>query len=252
MISRATPVKGKEPRDWVVEKFADIGSDEPFVGRLLPGLFDLIGGVHLSENDKKALKDEIGQLTTENLTAAFISLREYRKVEVISGAPVLKKSRHFDDMAKSLWAAYKDRFQKAVRTMGYDIGFLFQNDMNFKLGCETFRTMYPRVRPVLLQIMERNRSNWQSEFAQYRNNYIEHQTMDYTKAAAYRSLPRAEMLFERVWVSIEEITVLLIEPHLPEGIGFRELSDEERKQLPMARRFGWRFTKPFEIVTPQD
>lgn len=210
------------------------------------------GNVHLSENDKKVLKDEIGTLTTENLMAAFISLREYRKVERIPGAPVLTKSKHLDDMAKSLWAAYKDRFQKAVKTLGYDIGFLFQNDTDFKLGCATFRKSYPRVRPELLQLMEWNRSNWQSEFKQYRNNYIEHQTMDYAKAAAYRSLARAEMLFQRVWVSIEEITVMLLEPLLPDGFGFRELSEEERKRLPMARRFGWQLTKPFKILTPQD
>lgn len=251
MIARVQPVKGKEPNEWIVEKFADIGADEPFVGRLITGLDEILGGTTFLDNDKKMIREEMLGLSVDCLMPAFLSLRELRRIARDRAAPVLSKAKNFDDMCRSLWAAYKDRMQKTTSLMGYDIGFLFQNDANFKRGCQKFRNDHPNVKPELIARMEINRSSWQPAFARYRNTYLEHKTMGYREAASYPSLDRAEVLFNSVWVSIEEILVLLMDAHLPDGFGLRELTEEERKQYrPMARRFGWRLTKAFHAAVP--
>ncbi|MGH9573893.1 MAG: hypothetical protein ACRD40_10225 [Candidatus Acidiferrales bacterium] len=167
------------------------------MSRLIIGLAEILCGTKLE--NKEAIKGIIGHITMYCLMSAFMSLRDLRKTANDPTIPVLTKMKHFEDMSKSLWAAYKDRTQQAAKLMGYDIGFLFQNDSDFMRCCAGFSKIHPKVNPHMLVRMKFNRINWQNEFARFRNQYLEHQTVTSRQVAAYYSLDRAEMLFANVW-----------------------------------------------------
>ena len=163
MISRATPVKGKEPSEWRVEKYADFGGAEPFTGRLIVGLKEILEGTSLPSRNE--IWEEMGGITVDCLLPAFSSLRELQAAVGDPRATVLSKTKAFDDLCKYLWAAYKDRMQTTARLMGYDIGFLFDKPAKFNVGREKFQADHPMIKPVLMTRMEFNRSTWQPGLA---------------------------------------------------------------------------------------
>jgi hypothetical protein len=232
---------GKPPSEWTVRKFADVGAQEPFLARLAIGLPEILDGT-LYEN-RDAIKEAILDLTMHCLMPAFLSLRELRNIADKNEVPVLTKTKHFDDMCKSLWAVYKDRMANVAKLMGYDIGFLFRKDSKFKRGCDDFLKANPGVSPELIARMNVNRDTWQPDLVRFRNDYLEHKTMNHEDVASFYSLACAEALFDRVWVSVEELLVILMAAKLPAGFAVRELTDEERvPDLP--KRFGWRMINP--------
>jgi hypothetical protein len=180
-------------------------------------------------------------MMTECLIPAFVSLRELRAIAGEPKAPLLTKTKHFDDMCKSLWSAYKDRMQSAARLMGYDIGFLFQNKAAFEKGCAAFVDANPHVDKELVERMRFNRATWQPDLKRFRNDYFEHQKISQQEMAPFYSLRRAEELFERVWAAAEEILVLLMAARLPAAACLREIPVNERDPgNPKRFGFAWR------------
>ncbi len=230
-------MKKTPPTQWKVVLLADVGSREPFFARI-SALPDLLGGAFY--NSKPEIVSAIMRMLRDCLVPAFISLRDLRAVASNPATPLLTKTKYFDDMCKSLWSAYKDRVQIAVCQMGYDIGFLFENDIRFKKGCVDFAAANPHVDEGLIEQMKLNRSTWQSDLKRFRNDYLEHQKISYQEMAPFYSLHRAEELFERVWVGIEEILVILIAAKLPQATCLREIPDAERDP-DNPKRFGFAF-----------
>jgi hypothetical protein len=216
--------------------FADVGSSEPFVARIPLGLADLLDGT--TQLNKQEIKEAIMSAFVDCLMPAFLSLRELRQIAAKDEIPLANKTKHFDDMCKSLWSAFKDRMQIAAKLMGYDIGFLFQRDSLFEQGCTDFSKAHPEVSPVLIAEMKARRATWQSELARFRNDYLEHQTIKREEIAAFYSLERAERLFDSVWVAIEETLVVLIAAKLVPLAALREIPLAERNPA-CPKRFGW-------------
>jgi hypothetical protein len=128
--------------------------------------------------------------------------------------------------------------QSTVKLMGYDIGFLFQKDLAFERGCVEFPKGNPIVDPELIRLMKIYRSGWQPGLVRFRNDYLEHQTIPREAVAEFYSLDHAELMFEKVWIAIEEILAVLMAAKLPAGFTLRELSEDERIQE-MPKRFGF-------------
>jgi len=199
--------------------FADVGTTEPFVARLALGLAELLDGT-LYQN-KEEIKESILRSCLECLIPAFVSLRELRKIADKPDAPLLNKTKHFDDMCKSLWSVYKDRMQGSAKLMGYGIGFAFDTDSKFEQGCVDFLQAHPEVSPILTAELKNRRATWQKELSRFRNEHLEHQTIKREDVAAFYSLQRAELLFHSVCLAIEETLVILIAAKLPSGVILR-------------------------------
>jgi hypothetical protein len=208
------------------------------------GLPEVLDGTLYKNRDE--IKEAILSLTLECLFPAFVSLRELRKVASDNEAPTLTKIKNFDDMCKSLWSAYKDRMSTVVKLMGYDIGFLFQKTSLFQKGCDEFLKAHAEVNSELVAHMERQRLAWQNKLAQFRNDYLEHQTLKRQDVTSFYSLQHAEILFENVWVAIEEMLVILMAANLPQMFRIRDIPESER-QPNLPKRFGWALAPGHEL-----
>lgn len=211
------------------------------MARIPLGLCDMLDGTTLS--NKQEIKEVILRAFTECLMPAFLSLRELRQIAVKDEVPLVTKTKHFDDMCKSLWSAYKDRMQGVAKLMGYDIGFLFQRDSLFEQGCIDFPKTYPEVSPVLVAEMKTRRATWQSELSRFRNDYLEHQTIKREDVAFFYSLANAERFFNCVWVAIEETLIVLVAAKLLPVAALREIPTGERDPT-CPKRFGWAWAVP--------
>jgi hypothetical protein len=213
------------PTQFKASLYADVGAGEPFVARIT-GLLDILGATLCADRD--AIKEAVMAMLFDCLVPAFMSLRDLRKVANDPAAPVISKVKAFDDMCKSLWTAYKDRMQTAASLIGYDIGFLFEDDSKFQKGCIKFATRYPEVDGTLIQRMKDNRATWQPDLERFRNCYLEHKKIPLQEMAPFYSLQRGEELFAGVWVAAEEILAILLAAKLPEAACLREIPEAER------------------------
>jgi hypothetical protein len=196
-----------------------------------------------SYEKKDEIKESIIGLTIDCLMPAFMSLRELRKIAADDKAPMLTKKKHCEDMYKSLWAAYKDRMKSTARLMGYDLGFLFQKDSLFEDGCKQFGSAHPKIHPELMELMKYNRATWQAELARFRNDYLEHRTIQQQDVLSFYSLERAESTFENVWITIEETLAALLAVNLPVNVCLNEIPEAERNPT-MPKRFIFAWVNP--------
>ncbi len=60
-----------------------------------------------------------------------------------------------------------------MRALGFDIGFLFQKDDAFEKGASAFVEQHPQLAD-LVEMMRRDRADFQKRVGEYRNDYIEH------------------------------------------------------------------------------
>jgi hypothetical protein len=226
--------------------FADVGTSEPFLARIALGLAEILDTTYYDKrNEIKA-----GIIETMNsLLSAFLSLRQLRGIADDRSAPLMTKVKHFDDMCGSLWTAYKDRMQNVTRLMGYNIGFLFEEDKKFEKGCASFPIEHPQVDGALIQRMKQHRATWQSDLERFRNQYIEHRKLKQEEVASFYSLARAEALFQSVWVGIEETLIILMAAGLPPAFCVHEIPQANRN--PHApKRFGISLRGPLKRVNP--
>ena len=226
-----------EPIKWPIKLFADVGSAEPFVARLTIGLPDILDATQFPNREE--IKESIRELAMDSVTPAFLSLRELRKLATDEKVPILTKQKNYEDMYKSLWAAYKDRMKITANQMGYDLGFLFQKDSLFDDGCAQFTKTRPEVSEELIIRMRRNREDWQLALRRFRNDYLEHKKIKREEVEEFYSLAHAERTFHCVWVAIEEILAILIATKLSGNFCFSDIPDTERNpSLPLRFRFG--------------
>ncbi|GAI53720.1 unnamed protein product, partial [marine sediment metagenome] len=116
---------------------------------------------------------------------AFISLRELRKFET-QGAkggrvPIITINKSYYNLYNNLWVAYKDGMQRVVKLLGFDVGFLFQKENQFKQGCENFLKQHPNVNQAFTKMLADVRKSWQNILSTIRNYYLEHKILDIKK-----------------------------------------------------------------------
>jgi hypothetical protein len=84
----------------------------------------------------------------------------------------------FERRREKLWKTYKQLLQLAVKSLGFEIGFLFQEDKAFKDGVGKFRNSHPLLAAKLRQDYENfladNRNGWQAKLKEFRNDGVEH------------------------------------------------------------------------------
>lgn len=155
-----------------------------------------------------AAKEELQNLVLECLIPAFLSLRELRQ-SVGKEVPILTKLKHFNDMYRTLWTAYKDRMQTIVKMLGFNIGFLFENDQKFEKGCAQFLADNPRIHPEFHDMLKWDKDSWQNRMSKLRNDLLEHKTLKPEDFPEFYTLQSAEVAFDNVWMAIEDILATL-------------------------------------------
>jgi hypothetical protein len=223
--------------EYRVEHYANFGTGEPWVARLMFGLATVVDVTTLAN------REEIRQALAsvyEALADAYNDLRELRRLAGDTNAPVTEREGAYSSFYAHLWRAYKDRFQKGLpQALGYDLGFLWQNDDKFEAGAAHFVEAHPEVDPQLIDMLRDERCAWQQNLALFRNEHLEHrQQLPAAFVAPFYTLAGAELAFDNVWHAIEDITVVLLMPHLAPGIQLVEIPEAERDPA-RPERFGF-------------
>lgn len=212
-VYRVKAEAGKEPRDWKVEKFAEIGWNEKFV-RDMTELSTVLNATMIFGQQREDVNDAIGTILMDGLMPAFRELEQIRAAEG-KQLPILDRRELYHDFCRKIWKAYKDLTQRAATEIGFNIGFLFIDPAGFKNGLKKFEEDYPSVRPELGKALEETRSRWQNELAKFRNTFLEHQDSDPKLFAKFYDTKYVEVLFEEVWNTIVELLAVLLEAKLP-------------------------------------
>ena len=211
--------------DFQVEHLADFGSSEPWVARVMLGIGDIISATPLNGRDD--VRDALGDVFYA-LSDAFNDLRRLRDL-VGRDAPRSELDAAFSSFYVHLWRAYKDRFQKFVRTLGFDIGFLWMKPKDFNAIAPKFLGKHPDVEAAFIEMLIDERTSWQDKFSVIRNEHLEHRKpLPVDFVAAFYALEQAELLFANAWEAMEDIAAVLLATLLPEGVVLREVPEAER------------------------
>jgi hypothetical protein len=213
--------------EFQVEHYANFGTGEPWVARLMLGLQELVYAVPAFGETRDTFINELGEVF-ESLGMAFEELRSLRKQAAGEGTPALDVARSYSSLYGYLWQAYKERFQTAMKALGLDIGFLFQRDVNFEKRAAELVAARPDLAD-LIDLMRRDRAEFQNKLAEYRNTYLEHrdEQPDPTIVASFHRLDSAETMFENVWQAIEDDVALYVIANLPPTIQVVEIPEEQ-------------------------
>jgi hypothetical protein len=236
------PMTGQPPKQqFQVRHFADFGASEEFVLPVLD-LIEILNGTMIFDPQRNEVAGSIGAIASEGLSAAFLDLRNIRS-SVGQDLPMLNHFQMYEDFYGKLWRAYKEYMQRAVKTMGFDIGFLFQKDAQFETGLKAFRENTPTAPSALEGFLREVRRLWHTELADFRNTIVQHPDADRAQFQKFYNPQFAEALFREVWRTIVEILGMLLELRLPAGVylewqGWNDLGPRWQK------RFRWQLGTP--------
>jgi len=127
---------GLEPNQWKVEKVADVGTSEEFV-KEMSDMLTIVDATNIYDPQRQEVKEAITSILIDGLMPAFLELREIRAA-VNRNIPLMTRWQLHEDFARKLWKSYKDLTEKAARSMGFKVGFLFDNEKKFAMASKSF------------------------------------------------------------------------------------------------------------------
>jgi hypothetical protein len=211
-----------EPSSWKVEHYANIGSSELFVFRFAIEIPRILDASLIQGKEREQVKLGISVFHTEGLVPAFEHLRKIRR-HVSETPPLMNRKQAYEDFFRTLWHAYKDLFQSAVRGIGFDIGFLFKSDGEFEKGLQNSNTGSD-----FADYLRQQRADWQNDLKRVRNDYLEHRKLDWEDVKSFYCVEVAEKFFTGVSITAEEVLIGLIHNRLPPICGIVEIPESER------------------------
>lgn len=223
------------PKDWKVVPFANVGTDEAFIREMLEVL-EILNGTMIEGTQREKANDAIGTIMHDGLIPAFFELSAIRAPEA-RNLPLAEKYQPYEDFARKLWKAYKDLTQRAATEMGFDIGFLYQNDKHFEEGLNEFRATWPGLPTEFENFLRQTRSEWQNEFSKFRNGFVEHQAGERSEFRKFYDNGVVEKLFESVWGTIVDLLVILMSVKLPPRVHI--VLNDPKIHGPWPNRFRW-------------
>ncbi len=168
-------------------------------------------------------------------TGSMQSARELNAQVRMSSGRVLSVGG-VDNSGNVSRTAGNDLMPRATILMGFNIGFLFQNDTAFEKGVVEFNKQHPSLIMDLGDHLRLQRSNWQNGLSKFRNHFLEHRKEEQTKFAKYYQPGQAEVLFDSVWRTMADIFPVFIESHFPSSFSIEEIPVNDRVPI-MRRRF---------------
>lgn len=219
-----------------VTHYADFGSSEPWVARTILGLPDLVNVVPAFAAGRDEFALQLGD-TLQPLGMAFEEFLTLRERAPKPG-PQLAILRTYTNLYSYLWQAYKDRFPRALKALGIDIGFAFQKETTSDAKAKALVAQRPELTD-LVTCVQGDRGTFRDELAWCRNEVVEHRSEepDAHRVASFHRLDSAETMFENVWQAIEDYTVLAVIANLPPALQVAEIPAPDRDPA-VPKRFG--------------
>jgi hypothetical protein len=201
------------PKDWKMAKLADVGTDEAFVRENLE-LITILNGTLIEGKQREEVKGAIGTIQIDGLIPTFLELRGIRESRG-KDLPLVDKFQLYEDFSRKLWKAYKDLTQRAAKAMGFDVGFIWQEEPKFEEGLKRFRVEWPALPTEFEKFLRDTRSEWQNELSKFRNGFLEHQEGNRKDFAKFYDAQFVEKLFSDGWGMIVDLLVILMSLRLP-------------------------------------
>ena len=215
------------PSTWKPVHYANIGTSELFVHRLINEIPKLVDASTIYDPQRAETKYAITHLVLDGFMPAFEHLRKIRTLAV-DRPPELNRRQTYEDFMRTLWHAYKDLLPKAAREMGFEIGFLFQAAPKFAIGLARFVEGNPEIVESFGDYLREQRTEWQDNLARVRNDYLEHRKLDWQDVSFAYYPGQAEAFFTRAWTAASDILVVLIVSKFPPMFGLEEIPVSER------------------------
>lgn len=226
----------KEPNQWKVVHYANVGTSEPFVDTFSGELRELLAASHIPQRQREAIEESMMSILVDGLLPAFTELRKVRG-SVTNPMPELERLTLYKNFVRALWTAYKGQFQNTVKLLGFDIGFLFEADVNFERGLTEFVSKSPSLIMDVPELLRRQRVNWQQGLATFRIS-LDHPLANEPDFTSYYEPKKAEMLFEHCWRTMAELLPVFIETRFSPAWSIAEIPIDQRDPNRPRR---WRF-----------
>lgn len=206
---QSAPTASDSSSSFQLKKMANFGTGEPWVARIQMGIPELTPFIFDSDEARKAFSDA-WMTAGFKLGEAFGTIVDLRRLAADPETPTLDLSRTYNSFYSLLWAAYKDRWQAAMKLLGYDVSFLFVADRNFDAKFEEFATAHPELdRDEIYRLSTSDRGSWQNKLGEYRNQEIEHRTGT-QRVEDFEDPRAAEAAFYNVWRTMEDWAIMVI------------------------------------------
>ena len=221
-----------------LQKVWDFGTNEPWVARIQVGIPDVAKFAIPDQKERDAFLEAWHHLSMK-LGEGFGALLELRRLNEEPDSSLGDLSRSYTSLYSSVWAAYKDRWQSAMKLIGFDMGFLFVADANFDAAFNRFVADHPFDEPDQLKTaFVADRASWQTRLGSYRNQEIEHRagTED---VEFFQNQTSAEASFYNVWRAIEDWTIMALGTFVKHPMMiFLIPKDERDAQIPKKYQVG--------------
>jgi hypothetical protein len=197
------------PGPFRLQKVANFGTGEPWVARIQLGISEISMPAFSTPEAHKEFNDAWFTAGLK-LGEAFGTLVELRRITANPETPTLDLSRSYNSFYSLLWAAYKDRWQIAMKLMGFDMGFLFVAQSKFESKFAEFAVAHPNL-PIdaVKQMAIDDRQSWQNKLGNFRNQEIEHRAGNQA-VEFFANMKSAEVSFANVWHTMEDWAVSAI------------------------------------------
>ena len=217
---------------FTAQKYANVGTQEPFTAAFL-GLTDLLNAARFDAAKHTEIKNIIMEIYMDCLLPGFLSLRKIHQPDADAG--LADDFKNYDDLYRYLVRALKDRTQAAAKAIGYEIGFLFQQDAAFEKGCQEFGQKYPEL-PKFGEWVKNVRISTEKLIA-IRNNFLEHQSYPRGEFMDYYKPDVAQALFDCAWQEAEGMLAVFISQRFPPNIKLRIIPEKDRDPS-LPKKFG--------------
>lgn len=226
-----------------LKKIADFGTGEAWLARTEMTMLEFLPFLRVENNQdgdpisdvemakfkaKQEAATGLAMAIAEELGSAFIDLRRLR--EANGNLPTeLETAKAYRDLYGHLWVSYKSRFQDLMKLLGYDIGFIFQDDKKFDQAVGEFQTNHSDINPELFGRIREDKESWQKALYTYRNDG-EHNAKEPTfNGHPMHDLRNAEVIFSNVWHAIEDIFIHCMQEEFGQQLTIFEIPKEDRK-----------------------
>lgn len=250
MIYSVKDEPGKEPRDWKVVPFVNVGAGEQFQARFLHLAELFKAAIWQTAEKEKLITDAFWSMVLEGFTPAFLHLRQAIKLSGESTTPILNLRTEYDAFYSKLWTAYAHRFADLMQEMGYEARFLFsENDKKFEEVSAKFAQQYDIGNDVIAHI-KLHRDTWQNKLAKIRNKVVIHARIPAEEVPAIYKPSTAQAYFDNCWQMAEWFTAILMAKHLPKSLELAELpgdlTEGGRKVFAIQFKAGTQFVRKAE------
>lgn len=225
--SKAKMYTGNLPPGFTLKLAANFGTEEPFVVRVWIQTKEILKFIHLPNDDEIDFRFDrvVEQLDIARVHLARIEDKNFHKL------PTFDQQAEYVAFYNSIWWAYKDRFQLFIKELGFDIGFIFQDEKKFENGAAKFVEAHPNA-AEFTEIARNDRKLWQNQLATHRNTL--HSGDRRNEKHDSDNPTDARMIFDNVWQAIEEHFLYLSEKVMDEAWTIVQIPEEQRdKDVPV-------------------